>query len=185
MKAVHVLCAAALVGTAACNDGLGPPNWDATPVTGVLYSLTRPEYVGRPSAYDFVGRRRIVIESPGATGDWDLALAEQGGQLVFLPAGLFPGIDEEVLVMETEYRTLAAAREAPSDTSTYERGPTPVHEDAVYIIRTRRATCITFGAGPYYGKFQVLSVDAAEGSIEIAVVRNQYCNDRSLIPPGS
>lgn len=185
MKAVRALCALGLVILAACDDGLGPLTWDATPVTAVIYSLSRPELIGQPSAYDVVGLRRIVVESPGATGDWDFALGEENGQLVFLPSGLFPGIGEDVRIAQTPYRVLSAAREAPADTSEYSRGSVPVIEDAVYIIRTRVASCVTFGSGPYYGKFQVLSVDRVNGSIELAAVRNRYCNDRDLVPPES
>jgi hypothetical protein len=177
-----VVCALAVV-TAACGDGLGPLTWDATPVTGVLFSLARPELVGQPSAYDFVQLRRVVVESPGATGGWDIALSEQNGQFVFLTAGAFPGIDDDILITESTERTLAAVVEAPADTADYSRGPVAVVEDRIYIVRTRIASCITFGSGPYYGKFQVLSVDEARGSIELAAVRNRYCNDRDLIPP--
>jgi hypothetical protein len=182
MRAAHVVCAAALV-TAACGDGLGPLTWDATPVTGVIYSLARPELVGQPSAYDFVDLRRVVVESPGATGGWDIALSEQNGQMVFLTAGAFPGIDDDILIAESTERVLTAVAEAPADTADYTRGPVPVVEDRIYIIRTRVAACITFGSGPFYGKFQVLSIDTAKGSIELAAVRNRYCNDRDLIPP--
>jgi hypothetical protein len=172
-----------LVAVVACGDQLGRLTWDATPSTTVLYSLSRPELIGQPSAYDFVGLRRIVVESPGATGQWDIALAEENGQFVFLTAGMFPGINDLVMIAETTHRTLAAAKQAPADTAAYSRGPVSIREDAVYIIRTRTATCVTFGSGPYYGKFQVLSVDAALGAIELAVVRNPYCSDRALTPP--
>jgi hypothetical protein len=185
MRAVRVVGAVALALSAACDDGFGPRTWDATPVTSVIYSLSRPDLIGQPSAYDFVNLRRIVVESPGATGGWDVALAEQNGQLVFLTAGMFPGIDADVMIAETSHRTLAAALVAPSDTAEYSRGPVMVRDDAVYIVRTRTEGCVTFGAGPFYGKFQVLSVDAALGAIEIAVVRNPYCTDRDLIPPES
>lgn len=185
MRAVRVIGALALALSAACDDGFGPATWDPTPVTSVIYSLSRPDLIGQPSAYDFVNLRRIVVESPGATGDWDIALTEQGGQLVFITAGTIPGIDADVRIAETSHRTLSAALEAPSDTAEYTRGPVVVRDDAVYIIRTRTAGCISFGAGPYYGKFQVLSVDAGVGAIEIAAVRNPYCSNRDLIPPGN
>jgi hypothetical protein len=185
MRAASVVCALALVTTAACDDGLGPLTWDATPVTAVIYSLARSELVGQPSAYDVVQLRRVVVESPGATGSWDIALSEQNGQFVFMTAGEFPGIDDDILIAESMERTLAAVAEAPADTADYTRGPVPVVEDRIYIIRTRVASCVTFGSGPYFGKFQVLSIDETAGSIELAVVRNRYCNDRDLIPPES
>jgi len=168
---------------ASCDDGLGPLSWVDTPTTSVIYSLSRPELVGQPSAYDFVQLRRIVVESPGATGGWDIVLAEQNGTFVFLPSGEFPGIESRAAITKTDARILASVREAPGDTASYTRGPLPVVEDAVYVIRTRTASCITFGTGTFYAKFQVLSLDTQAGTAELAVVRNPYCSDRKLVPP--
>jgi len=183
MKAALTSGVLALVATAACNDSLGPPTWDPTPATTVIYSLSRPDLVGKPSAYDFVGLRRLVIEAPGSTGGWDIALAEQSGNFVFLPVGMFPGIDDDVLVAETTARIMANVKKAPSDTTEYSRGPIPVRRGEVYIVRTRQESCVTFGRGPFYAKFQVLSVDPSLGSVELAAIRNPYCTDRALTPP--
>ncbi len=179
------LLALVCVVAVACDDGLGPGTWDATPDTTVIYSLSRPELVGEPAAYDFVQLRRVVVEAPGATGAWDIALAEQGGSFVFVPSGNFPGIESRAAIAETSNATLESLREAPGDTAAYSRGPVVARVGAVYAVRSRRSTCFTFGTGTFYGKFQVISIDEPTGSVRLAAVRNFYCNNRALVPPGT
>jgi hypothetical protein len=78
---------------------------------------------------------------------------------------------------------LASVREAPGDTSAYSRAEVPLNEGAIYILRSRRASCFTFGSGVYYAKLKALEVEAAAGTFRFEVVRNPNCNDRALIPP--
>jgi hypothetical protein len=168
---------------AACDDSLGPRTWDATPDTAVLYSLSRVELLGRPSAYDFVQLVRVAIEEPGATGAWDIALGEEGDAFVVIPSSAFPGISSRAGVGETTNQTLAELTRAPGDSASYSQRPVRVRQGAVYVVRTRREQCIGFGAGVRYAKFQVISIDPAAGTVRIAAVRNPYCNDRALVPP--
>jgi hypothetical protein len=167
---------------AACGDDFGPQTWDATPDTTLLYSLSRPEYIGRPSAYDFTTLTRVSVEATGSTGNWDAALAEQNNGFVLVPSGNFPGIISRAAIGETTYTTLDQLTRAPGDTADYSRAPVPLREGAVYVVRSRIAPCIGFGSGTYYGKFQVVSMDAATGTIRLAAVRNPYCNNRALVP---
>lgn len=172
----------AVFAVVACDDGLGPRAWDPTPDTALLYSATRPELIGLPAAFDFVGVRRLNIETSGATGAWDAALAEQNGEFVFVPAGNFPGVTSRAAISERTETTLEALTRAPGDTAAYTQLPVRLRTGAVYAVRTRTASCVGFGVGTYYAKFQVVSMDGAAGSVRIAVVVNPYCNDRSLIP---
>jgi hypothetical protein len=173
---------AALLSFAACDDGFGPQTWDATPDTTVLYSLSRPELIGRPSAYDFTTLVRLSVESTGATGNWDAVLAEEGNTFVFVPSGNFPGIVSRAGIGTTTHTTLESLTRAPGDTAAYSRSPVPLREGAVYVVRSRIAACLGFGSGTYYAKFQVISIDAAAGTVRFAAVRNPYCNNRDLIP---
>ncbi|MGH7481494.1 MAG: hypothetical protein ACRELV_05020, partial [Longimicrobiales bacterium] len=72
---VGALAASAMLG---CDDPFDPrwPPGTETPDTVELFSLARPEYQGLPSAFDFTpsARRRVVVEQPGETGNWDVAL---------------------------------------------------------------------------------------------------------------
>jgi hypothetical protein len=179
---LRLLVPALLLATA-CGDGLGPQTWDATPDTTVLYSITRPELIGQPSAYDFVSLVRITLEAATATGNWDAAVAEQNGEFVFVPAGNFPGITSRAAISTTTSATLEALTRAPGDTSAYSRLPVVLRPGTVYAVRSRLASCLSIGtAGTFYAKFQVISIDAAAGAVRLAAVRNPYCNNRSLIP---
>jgi hypothetical protein len=176
------LAALSALAVVACDDGIGPRVWDPTPDTTLLYSATRPELIGQPAAFDFVGVRRLNIESSGATGTWDAALAEQNGEFVLVPAGNFPGVDSRAAISERPETTLEALTRAPGDTAAYSRLPVRLRTGAVYAVRTRTASCVGFGVGTYYAKFQVVAMDAMAGTVRLAVVTNPYCNDRSLIP---
>lgn len=185
MRSAGTLLVLGCAVLAACDDGLGPGSWDATPDTTVIYSLSRSDLIGEPSAYDFVQLRRVVVEATGSTGGWDAALAEQNGAFVLMPSGKFPGINSRAAIAATTNPTLESLREAPGDTAQYSREPVVLVEGAVYAARSRRSACFTFGTGIFYAKFQVISLDPLAGSAELAVVRNPFCNNRALVPPGS
>jgi len=175
-----VLCGAAVL--AACDEGLGPAVWDATPDTTVIYSLSRPELIGEPSAYDFVNQRRVTIEAPGETGSWDAVLAEAGGEFVIIPSSWFPGLSSRSGIGRSSETTLEAVLRAPGDSAFYRREPVPLETGAVYVVRTRTDQCFPFGVAATYAKFQVISMDAVVGAVRLATVRNPYCNNRDLVP---
>ncbi len=180
---VRLIPVLALAGLG-CGDDLGLGDWVAIPDTAVIYSLSRPELLRQPAAYDFVQLRRVVVENPGVTGTWDVVLAEENGQFVIVPASNFPLLTmSRAAVGETTHATLEALREAPSDTAAYTRKPLALRTGAVYVVRSRRDICFGFGSGVRYGKFQVVDMDATLGAVTIAAVRNPFCNDRKLIPP--
>lgn len=172
----------AVLPAAACGDDFGPQTWDATPDTTLLYSISRPEHIGRPSAYDFTTLSRLSLEATGSTGNWDAALAEENAGFVLVPAGNFPGITSRAAIGETNFTDLEQLTRAPGDTADYSRLPVALRAGAVYVVRSRIAPCIGFGSGTYYGKFKVVSMDAVAGTVRLAVVRNPYCNNRALIP---
>ncbi|MCI0435066.1 MAG: hypothetical protein L0271_15710 [Gemmatimonadetes bacterium] len=181
--ATHFVIGLAFVSTG-CDDGLGLGTWVALPDTSVIYSLSRPELLRQPAAYDFVQLRRITVENPGATGTWDAALAEEGGVFVLVPASNFPLLTGSTAAIGlTTHTTLETLTEAPGDTAAYSRQPVELREGAVYVVRTRRDVCIGFGTGVRYAKFKVIAIDAAMGAVTIAAIRNPFCNDRKLIPP--
>jgi hypothetical protein len=71
---------------ASCDDDPFRIDWDAAPDTVLLYSLARPE-LNLPSAFNINQRRLVLVEAPGATGTWDIAVDTQGGNLVLLTPG--------------------------------------------------------------------------------------------------
>ena len=172
-----------LVLGACSEDPLGNQDWVAVPDSVTLFSVSRTELVGLPSAFDFVNGIRIPVEQPGATGQWDVALGDEDGALVLIPAVAFPGISSRARVGLLEDQGFDDLTRAPGDSAAYSGEPVPVREGGVYVIRTRRAACQFFGSGSYYAKAEVLEVDQAGGSVTFRTIRNPNCGDRDLIPP--
>lgn len=174
----------AVVGSmaVACDDGLGPQVWDDTPSTFALYSASRPELLGFPSAYDFVNLQPTRIESPGSAGNWDVVLATAGAQLQLIPAGAFEGQTSRAGIATITGQTFANVTSAPSDTAAFSSQPVTLQAGGIYVVRTRRYAC-SYGTAVNYAKIEVLTVNPAQGTATFNVVRNPYCNDRSFVPP--
>lgn len=154
-----------------------------TPITDTvtLYSLARPEFVDLPGAFDFYSRRPIVVEQPtvGDPATFDLGLSEDGGDFVFLPAGLFATfeINPGVVAIDSPGVTFDNLAVAPPDGYVTDE-PVVLELGVVYAVRTRRDR----GGCARYGKFEILDMDPA-GVVEFRQIRNNLCNDRELIPP--
>jgi len=174
----------AAVSASACDDELGIQNWDAQPDTIPLFSLSRPDLLGLPSAYDFVNRRQVEVETPGNGGNWDVALGESNGQLQLIPAAAFSGQTASRARIATITGTpFASLDEAPSDTTLYTAQPVTLTVGGVYVVRTRRSACsLSFSTASFYAKLQALTVNVADGRATFAVVVNPFC-DRSFVPP--
>jgi hypothetical protein len=168
----------------ACGDGLGPRFWDATPDTLVIHSASRNEYVGLASAVDIAADpvTPLPIEVPGLTGNWDFALADQGGVLALLPAAAVPGTESRARVGRLQGNDFDALEEAPRDTTLYSASAVPLSDDATYVIRSRRSDC-GFSSGYRYAKLKPVEIDVVRGRLRFAVVRNPFCDDRSFVPP--
>lgn len=167
----------------ACGDDFGPGTWSARPDTTVIYSASRPELLLMPAAFDVVNLARIIIENPTATGTWDFALVEQDGQFLMAPAAALTRDDSRAGIALSSATALVDVEEAPGDTASFSRALVPVEIGRVYIVRSRRESCFTFGVGVRYAKLKALEVDPAAGTFRFEVVRNPNCNDRALVPP--
>lgn len=182
MRLRFALIFLAAVSASACDDDLGIQPWDATPDTIPLFSLSRPDLLGLPSAYDFVNRRQVEVETPGNGGNWDVALGESNGQLQLIPASAFEGQGSSrariATITGTAFNSL---EEAPSDTARYTALPVNLTAGGVYVVRTRRSAC-GFSSASFFAKIQALTVDNAAGRATFAVVVNPFC-DRSFVPP--
>jgi hypothetical protein len=171
-----------LIPLAACGDDFGPGDWSAIPDTTVIYSASRPELIRQPSAFDIVNLQRVAIEGGGATGNWDMALIEDGG-FQLAPETSITGSGSRSGIAPVSETNLADVVEAPGDTAAYLREPVAIRDGAIYVVRSRRVGCFTGGTGVYYAKLQAIAVDPVAGTFEFAVVRNPNCNNRALIPP--
>jgi hypothetical protein len=173
-----IFMAAAL--TAACGDSTGFTDWDATADSVQLYSASRNDLLGQPSAFDFTNYTVARVENPGSAGNWDLALTGTT-QLQLTPASQFGSQQSKAAIAQITGKTFAELMEAPSDTTLYSYNPVPIAAGNVFVVRTRKVTC-SFTNAVHYAKLQVVSVDPVQGTAKFAVVRNPYCDDRSFDP---
>ncbi len=189
MRALHLVLPTAMLAYAAsaCSDDpFGFDRWEANPDTVLLYSLARPE-LNLSSAFDFVVRQPVRVERAGSTGNWDVAVDTEGGQLVLIAPGAL-GIPSEARVTELTNTMFDEATQAPRDTAAYTstRG-LPLRTTSVYVFRTRRAREPIFGQScTFYGKLQPLVLDPVAGTVEFVFDANTSlagCNNRDLVPP--
>ena len=156
--------------------------WTQSPDTVLLYSLARPE-LNLPSAFGFHLRVAHVLESPGATGNWDVVLDTQDARLVFLLPQVL-GIPSESRIIELPGLGFDDVREAPADSTAYiSDEPVPLGFGSVYVIRTHVGPD-RFGFNcVFYAKLEALEIDVPLGTLRFVYDANPLCNDRDLIPP--
>jgi hypothetical protein len=167
----------------ACDDDLFRIDWRENPDTVLLYSLARPE-LNLLSAFDFVNRVPVRIESPNATGRWDLAVDTQDGDLVFLPPEAVGVTGSRARIIPMGPVPFEDLRNAPSDTTLYvgDRA-VPVVLGHSYVIRTRQERGFYGQTCVYYGKLAPLVKDMEEGRVTFVFDVSPVCNSRRLYPP--
>lgn len=171
-----------LASTLACDDDLFRIRWEEDPDTAFLYSLARPE-LNLLSGFDFISRLPVKIESPNATGKWDMVLDTQGGDLVFLTPEAVGIGGSRAGIATMEGMDFAEVRRAPADTARYVvDAPVPVEVGTVYVVRTRQQAGLYGQRCVYYGKFEPLEKDAVSGTLSFVFDVSPVCNSRKLFP---
>ncbi len=182
MRGVTLTALLVLAASAACGDDPFSIPWEQQPDTVLLYSLARPE-LNLEAGFSFFDRRRVRIESAGATGQWDVALDTREGQLVLLPPGAL-GIVSRARVAIIEAATFDEVKEAPSDTTAYVAAePVPVRLGNVYVVQTDQRLGAFGTRCVYYAKMEPLDVDVPNGTLTFVFDTNPVCNDLRLVPP--
>lgn len=178
------LCFASASGLTGCGENIFEVKWtDARVDTVLVHSLARPE-INLFSGFDFVKRIRIRAQTPGVTGEWDLLLDTQGGQLVFLLPGALD-IESTTLVFPMPGAAFDDVLRAPKDTTLYTRDlPLPVDMGTVYVLRTHRGPNRFGLLCSLYGKFQPIAIDPAQETVQFAYDVNRICDKRALVPEG-
>ena len=179
---VVAFLAASVLGLTACGENVFDLKWTVARVnTVLLYSLTRPE-LNLPSGFDFVDRREIEIQEPGATGSWDLLVDTQDGQLVFVSPGAL-GIVSEVMILQIPDTAFADVLTAPEDSTLYTKDqPVPIETGSVYVLRTHEGPS-RFGVPcVFWGKIQPTDVDLALETVQFVYDVSILCDDRGLVP---
>lgn len=180
---VFLLALAAAALASGCNDTTSLYQWTDTPDTVTLASASRPELAGLGSGFDVSTRTAVIIEKLGSGQSYDFALTEQGGAFYITPLGAFFGQSLRAGINTTSFTSLASATSAPGDSASYAQvTPVKIQTGIVYIVRSRRVSCL-YTTGSYYAKMMVVSVDSATGTAKFAVVENPNCGDQSLVPP--
>jgi hypothetical protein len=179
----RLLVLAFLPALVACDDDLFRIDWRENPDTVLLYSLARPE-LNLLSAFDFVNRVPVRIESPNATGRWDLAVDTQDGDLVFLPPEAVGVTGSRARIIPMGPVSFEDLRTAPSDTTLYvgDRA-VPVVLGHTYVIRTRQEQGFYGQSCVYYGKMEPISKDLESGRLTFVFDVSPVCNSRKLYPP--
>ena len=178
-----LLGSAYALASAGCGDNPFAINWEVSPDTALVYSLSRPE-LNLPSAYDLVETNAILIHAANATGIWDFALDDRDGGLVLLPPGVF-GIASTAQITSLGRVPFDGVTRAPTDTTLYVSDqPVRMELGTVYAVRTHRGP----GAGPFgetcffYAKLEPLVIDVVNGSLTFRFDRNPICSDPALVP---
>jgi len=171
------------VGLAACGDDPFRLNWSDAPDTVQIYSLSRPE-LNLQSGFSFVPPpAATVIERPGATGGWDVALDTQGGELVLMPPGAL-GITSRAALSIVGAVNFDDVRQAPEDTLLYDANrPASLSPGVVYVVRSNRAVGSYGSSCVYYAKMEPVTIDVGTGTLKFRYVASPVCNSRDLVAP--
>lgn len=168
----------ALLG--ACGDD---PLFPDVALTTDTVTLTVPG-TDLPSALDLVRiqppftllRRPELVRD---AGEWDIALRREGGALVLRPYEA-PG---------SPYRGAGVARasedfdrisDAPRGNSSYSATGVPATQGAAYFMRSRQYPTSSGQLCVNFAKARLLTVDAAAGTAQVAIVLNDNCDDERL-----
>jgi hypothetical protein len=171
-----------VAGTACDDDPFGLDDWTANPTQLLVYSLARPE-LNLPSGANLYQKFTLRLESPGSTGNWDIALDTRDGQLVFLGPNAL-GLDSRVRIATVPDSNFDDVRRAPSDSTAYVSDePVPVALNTVYVVRTNLYPGPFGGQCSFYSKLEPLEVDEEQGTVIFVVDTNPLCNDLDLVPP--
>jgi hypothetical protein len=177
--------AALAIGLLALLAGCDDPfeiDWVSTPENAVIYSLSRPE-PNLPSGFNFHFRSAVLVESPGSTGQWDVALDTEDGQLVFLPPRAL-GINSRARIAPLSGLEFQEVVEAPQDTAAYVSDRAlPVTPGTIYVVQTGEGIG-TFGQRcVFFAKLEPVDIDVTGGQLTFVFDANPVCNDPRLVPP--
>ncbi len=185
-RAGPALAAPALLAlVVGCGSNPYQIKWSPFADTARLYSLARPE-VNLPSGFSFAAfssrpsGQTVVVEAPGSTGAWDIALDTEGGNLVFVLPGTF-GITSRARITALPGMTFDDVTEAPADTAAYNaKAPVAVSTGTTYVVQTGSRPGTFGGTCVYYGKLEPLDVNVEQGTLRFIYDTSPVCNDRNL-----
>lgn len=152
----------------------------AVPDTVTLYSLSRGEYVGYPSVFDFVGGFTWAIEAIDIAGGWDLGFVEDKAGASFLMAGAIDGYPPQAMMQAMPGYSFDELVRAPA--AGYDSALVALHIGTVYALRTRNVTDGYGNTCRYAAKLEPLELDTVRGILRFHYLRNPNCGSRDLVP---
>lgn len=192
MRFIHlfslVLTAGALGFLGGCDDSTG---FEINPllVTDTLEVFAPLESnADRPSALDITSCNSVIRgarfpERAADATEFDFAIRQRGGQLVFVPSTVIGLPSRSAITRSLAGRTFESLIEAPAASEFVADSVVAIQAGGIYAARSRDITC-GFGGGQQYAKLQVLSVDPATGSVRVRLVTNERFSDLRLVEEG-
>lgn len=164
----------------ACGDD---PLFPDVALTTDTVTLTVPG-TDLPSALDLVRiqppftllRRPELVRD---AGEWDIALRREGAALVLRPyeAPGSPYRGAGVALASQDYDRIA---DAPRGNSSYSATGVAATQGGAYFMRSRQYPTSSGQLCVNYAKAKLLSLDAAAGTAQVAIVLNDNCDDERL-----
>lgn len=173
-----------MVVAAACDDSTF--RIDPLLVTDTVEIATpAPGNAGLPSALDVTSvgagiRGGRFPERASDATEWDFALRERAGELVFVPAAALGLQTRPSITRAIANRTFDSLIEAPGRTSFLADSAVVLGVGNVYAARSRLVVTEFGGSCEQYAKLQPLAVDPALGRVRLQITTNERCGDPRL-----
>jgi len=129
-----------------------------------------------PSAFDIVTEAAVRVDQ---TNQWDFMYRVTGGVSELVPFGVVADSTNDAGFVRAE-TGFEGVTEAPTGGYTQTEA-FPVTVGDVFIARSRRDAAQILICNRY-GKFEVIDIDAAAGTILLRYLINPNCGDRVLVP---
>lgn len=175
------LLAAAALSLPACDD---PTGFGRAVIVTDTVTLGAPSVAADtvPSALDVFSRDQITIgggrfpERPLQSEEWDVTLRLRNGQFQLLPRGAV-GVDARRagITGPVAGATFEGLKEAPASARYLTTEGLTLAQGAVYVVRSRIA-----GNCSQFAKLQPIALDAAAGTVRLAVATSASCGDTRL-----
>jgi len=173
-----------VLALSACGEDPFEITWASDIDTVTLYSIQRPE-LGLPSAFDFANRLPVVIEAPAATGTWDVAVDDDGTNILLLPSPAL-GVESRTGIAPIPGVAFDDVTRAPADSAVYVvDAPVTLQIGTTYALRSRELSGFFGERCVYYSKLQPIAFDLVERTLQFFYEASPACNDRNLVPTES
>jgi hypothetical protein len=177
--AAWISAVAGLALFAACKSPQNLPNAQIPNAvdTVTLYALNGTP-IGTPSGFALLGPLIVHTDQPPVVFDFAFNIDSQP---VFLPSGVFPGLQKNSGLQKSTAPSFAAVTMAPTDGYIIDKRVV-IAEGEIVLLRSRTQLCADGSNRSLYGKLHVLALDVPARTIQFEVLTDQNCGYLSLAP---